>query len=150
MTCSQSTTYYVSMIDKVATTPLDEWIEFLKTGSISSKATAAGLPEARERLRVDSLSQKDKQAYFRHLEAVRHMKSLFDTSHDEGYQDGLTEGRIEGRAEGRIEGRAEGRAEGEKEKTKEIALKLLALNTPMDIISQSTGLSIEEIKKINS
>lgn len=142
MTCSQSTTYYVSMIDKVATTPLDEWIEFLKTGSISSKATAAGLPEARERLRVDSLSQKDKQAYFRHLEAVRHMKSLFDTSHDEGYQDGLTEGRIEGRAERR--------AEGEKEKTKEIALKLLALNTPIDIISQSTGLSIEEIKKLNS
>lgn len=100
------------------------------------------MPEARERLRVDSLSQKDKQAYFRHLEAVRHMKSLFDTSHDEGYQDGLTEGRIEGRAERR--------AEGEKEKTKEIALKLLALNTPIDIISQSTGLSIEEIKKINS
>lgn len=141
--------YYILRVndfDKVATTPLDEWIEFLKTGSISSKATAAGLPEARERLRVDSLSQKDKHAYFRHLEAVRHMKSLFDTSHDEGYQDGLTEGRIEGRAERR----AEGRAEGEKEKTKEIALKLLALNTPMDIISQSTGLSIEEIKKINS
>ena len=141
--------YYILRVndfDKVATTPFDEWIEFLKTGSISSKATAAGLPEARERLRVDSLSQKDKQAYFRHLEAVRHMKSLFDTSHDEGYQDGLTEGRIEGRAERR----AEGRAEGEKEKTKEIALKLLALNTPMDIISQSTGLSIEEIKKINS
>ena len=141
--------YYILRVndfDKVATTPLDEWIEFLKTGSISSKATASGLPEARERLRVDSLSQKDKQAYFRHLEAVRHMKSLFDTSHDEGYQDGLTEGRIEGRAERR----AEGRAEGEKEKTKEIALKLLALNTPIDIISQSTGLSIEEIKKLNS
>lgn len=141
--------YYILRVndfDKVATTPLDEWIEFLKTGSISSKATAAGLPEAREHLRVDSLSQKDKQAYFRHLEAVRHMKSLFDTSHDEGYQDGLTEGRIEGRAERR----AEGRAEGKKEKTKEITLKLLALNTPIDIISQSTGLSIEEIKKLNS
>ena len=58
--------YYILRVndfDKVATTPLDEWIEFLKTGSISSKATAAGLPEARERLRVDSLSQKDKQAY---------------------------------------------------------------------------------------
>ena len=133
--------YYILRVndfDKVATTPLDEWIEFLKTGTISSKATAAGLPEARERLRVDSLSQKDKQAYFHHLEAVRHMKSLFETSHDEGYQDGLTEGRIEGRAE------------GEKEKTKEIALKLLSLNTPIDIISQSTGLSIEEIKKLNS
>lgn len=122
--------YYILRVNdynKVATTPLDEWMEFLKTGSISSKATAAGLPEARERLRVDSLSQKDKQAYFRHLESVRHMRSLFDTSHDEGYQDGLRKGI-----------------------TERIALKLLALNTPIDIISQSTGLSIEEIKKLNS
>ena len=131
--------YYILRVndfDKIATTPLDEWIEFLKTGSISSEATAAGLPEARERLRVDSLSQEDKQAYYRHLEAVRHMKSLFDTSRDEGFQDGL------------MEGRAEGRAEGEKEKALNIALKLLAFNTPIDIISQSTGLTVEEIKKL--
>ena len=117
----------VNDYNKVATTPLDEWMEFLKTGSISSKATAPGLPEARECLRVDSLSQKDKQAYFRNLESVRHMKSLFDTSRDEGYQDGLRKGI-----------------------TEKIALKLLALNTPIDIISQATGLSIEEIKKLNS
>lgn len=64
------------------------------------------------------------------------MKSLFDTSRDEGYQDGL------------MEGRAEGRAEGEKEKALNIALKLLAFNTPIDIISQSTGLTVEEIKKL--
>ena len=137
--------YYILRVndfDKVATTPLDEWIEFLKTGSISSKATAAGLPEARERLRVDSLSQKDKQAYYRHLEAVRHMKSLFDTSRDEGYQDGLTEGIIKGEAKGRAEGRVE--------EKKEIALNLLAYNTPIDIIAKSTGLSIEEIKKLKS
>ena len=51
---------------------------------------------------------------------------------------------------GIVKGRAEGRAEGEKEKAKEIALKLLALNTPIDIIFQSTGLSIEEIKKLKS
>lgn len=117
----------VNDYNKVATTPLDEWMEFLKTGSISSKATAPGLPEARECLRVDSLSQKDKQAYFRNLESVRHMKSLFDTSRDEGYQNGLRKGI-----------------------TEKIALKLLALNTPIDIISQATGLSIEEIKKLNS
>ena len=51
---------------------------------------------------------------------------------------------------GEAKGRAEGRAEGKKEKAKEIALKLLALNTPIDIIFQSTGLSIEEIKKVKS
>ena len=51
---------------------------------------------------------------------------------------------------GIIKGEAKGRAEGKKEKAKEIALKLLALNTPIDIIFQSTGLSIEEIKKLKS
>ena len=122
--------YYILRVydfNKVATTPLDEWMEFLKTGSISSKATASGLPEARECLRVESLSQEDRHTYFRNLESVRHMRSLFDTSRDEGYQDGLRKGI-----------------------TERIALKLLALNTPIDIISQSTGLSIEEIKKLNS
>lgn len=49
-----------------------------------------------------------------------------------------------------IKGEAKGRAEGKKEKAEEIALKLLALNTPIDIIFQSTGLSIEEIKKLKS
>ena len=51
---------------------------------------------------------------------------------------------------GIIKGEAKGRAEGEKEKAKEIALKLLSLNTPIDIIFQSTGLPIEEIKKLKS
>ena len=117
----------VNDYNKVATTTLDEWMEFLKTGSISSKVTAPGLPEARECLRVESLSQEDRRTYFRNLESVRHMRSLFDTSRDEGYQDGLRKGI-----------------------TERIALNLLALNTPIDIISKSTGLSIEEIKKLNS
>ena len=50
--------YYVLRVndfDKVAKTPLDEWIKFLKTGEIDGTATAKGLPEARERLRVDAM-----------------------------------------------------------------------------------------------
>lgn len=157
--------YYILRVndfDKIATTPLDEWIEFLKTGYIKSNATAAGLPEARERLRVDALSKEEKQSYYRHLDAVRHMKSLFDTSRDEGYQEGMAEGYQEGMAEGLEKGikkgiekgiekgREKGRVEGEKEKAKEIALNLLSFNTPTDIISQSTGLSIEEIENLKS
>ena len=66
------------------------------------------------------------------------------------YKHAEEKGIIKGEAKGRTEGRTEGRAEGKKEKAKEIALKLLALNTPIDIIFQSTGLSIEEIKKLKS
>ena len=35
-----------------------------------------------------------------------------------------------------------------KKKSKEIALNLLTYNTPIDVIAKSTGLSIEEIKKL--
>jgi predicted transposase/invertase (TIGR01784 family) len=41
-----------------------------------------------------------------------------------------------------------GYEEGKKRVSKKIALKLLAYNTPIDVIAKSTGLSIEEIKKL--
>ena len=163
--------YYILRVndfDKVATTPLDEWIEFLKTGQISDKATAEGLAEARECLRVDSLSDQDKRAYVRHMESIRHMKSIFDTSHYEGYEEGIEEGRAEGRAQGIAEGRAEGRAqgiaegraegkaqgiaegraEGELEKSLEIARNLLSLGIPVSQVLKATGLTREQINKI--
>lgn len=128
--------YYVLRVndfDKVATTPLDEWIEFLKTGNISAKAKAAGLPEARERLRVDALSDKDKQAYYRHMESVRHMKSLFDTSRDEGNEEGMDKGLAKGLAKGRSE------------RAKEIAKQLKAMGLTTEQIAQATGLTLDEI-----
>ena len=41
-----------------------------------------------------------------------------------------------------------GYEEGKKRVSKKIALKLLAYNTPIDVIAKSTGLSIEGIKKL--
>ena len=164
--------YYVLRVndfDKVATTPLDEWIEFLKTGNISAEAKAAGLPEARERLRVDALSDNDKQAYYRHMESVRHMKSLFDTSRDEGYEEGMdmglaeglakglakglaeglakgrSEGLAKGRSEGLAKGRSEGLAEGRSERAKEIARQMKAMGLTTEQIAQATGITLDEI-----
>ncbi len=139
--------YYVLRVndfDDVATTPLDEWIEFLKTGRISAKAKAAGLPEARVCLRVDSLSESDRRSYYRHMESVEHMKSLFDTSRDEGYQ----EGRSEGRNEGLEEGRAEGRAEGRNEEKIENARRFLAMGLTPEQVAAGTQLSIDDVKRL--
>lgn len=136
--------YYVLRVndfDKVATTPLDEWIEFLKTGNISAKAKAAGLSEARERLRVDALSDKDRQAYYRHMESVRHMKSLFDTSRDEGYEEGMDKGL----AKGMDMGLAKGLVKGRSERAKEIAKQLKAMGLTTEQIAQATGLTLDEI-----
>ena len=129
--------YYVLRVndfDKVATTPLDEWMEFLKTGKIDDNAHAAGLPEARECLRVDSLSDSDRQAYYRHMESVRHMKSLFDTSHDEGYGEGLKRGRKEGLEQGLEKGR--------EQRELEIAQHLKAMGLSEEQILQATGIRL--------
>lgn len=143
--------YYVLRVndfDRVAKTPLDEWIKFLKTGEIDSSATAKGLPEARERLRIDSLPDAEKRAYIRDMEALRYQRSVIKTGWDEGHTEGLAEGRAEGRAEGLAQGKAEGRAEGEIQKAKEIAKTLKSMGVPMDTIVQSTQLSAEEIEQL--
>lgn len=135
--------YYILRVndfDKVATTPLDEWIEFLKTGRIKDNTQTAGLTEAREQLRVDSLPDRDRRVYDRYMESVRHMRSLFDTSHDDGY--------CEGRADGRIEGIIEGRAEGRTERSMEIARQLKTMGLSDSQIAQATGLSLSAISEI--
>ena len=66
--------YYVLRVDgfnQQAKTPLDEWIAFLKTGEIDQNSTAHGLQEARERLRIDQLNEKDRREYYADMEALR-------------------------------------------------------------------------------
>ena len=52
-------------------------------------------------------------------------------------------------AEGLAKGHAEGLAEGELKKSKEIATKLKSTGMPAEAISKMTGLSVDEINKIN-
>ena len=144
--------YYVLRVnefDELAKTPLDEWIYFLKTGEIDEHATAKGLPEAREKLRIDKLSPSEKGQYYALMEALRYQKSVIETGWIEGHADGRAEGRAEGIAEGKAEGRAEGRAEGIAEgqnlEKRQIAANLKKQGLPIEIIANCTGLSPEEI-----
>lgn len=61
---------------------------------------------------------------------------------------GIKEGMEKGMKKGIEKGIEKGIKEGEKKKGLEVAKKLLAYNTPLDIIANSTGLSFEEIKKL--
>ena len=129
--------YYVLRVndfDKVARTPLDEWVRFLKTGEIDATATAKGLPEARERLRVDSLSSAEKQAYTRDMEALRYQRSVIQTGWDDGHRAGHKEGVAEGRAE----------------EAHDIAKRLLGMGLSVDAVVQATRLSVEEINHLKN
>ena len=66
------------------------------------------------------------------------------TSLEEGLAKGLAKGRAEGREEGRVEGREEGRADAKQQ----IAINLLQLGTPCEIVAKATGLFLEEVIKL--
>ena len=67
---------------------------------------------------------------------------------EEGREEGLAEGRKEGIAEGRKEGLAEGRQEGLAEGRRQSAASLKELGVSPDIITEATGISLEEIEDL--
>ena len=132
--------------------PLEQWIYFLNTGEIPDDATAPGLIEARERLKLGELGKDELKAYYRHLDNVVILRDNINTERAEGRLEGRAEGRLEGREEGRIEGRAEGReegrAEGRVEEKRALARGFKAAGTPVEVIAQVTGLAVKEIEEL--
>lgn len=112
--------------------PLEQWIYFLNTGEIPEDATAPGLLEARTKLRLTTLSRDELRAYYRHLDNVVILRDNIKTE----------------REEGRAEGRAEGIEEGRAAERRAIALKMKAIQSPIELIEQVSGLSKEEIEQL--
>ena len=134
----------VNEFNKVAVTPLEEWIEYLKTGVIHPDTKAPGLEEARRKLVYYNMNKAEQLAYDEHINAIMIQNDVLSTAAMEGRQEGLAEGRQEGLAEGRQEGLAEGRME-EKQAN---ARRMKALNLPVETICQLTGLSAGEIENL--
>ena len=142
----------VNEFNKVAVTPLEEWIEYLKTGIIRPDTKAPGLEEARRKLIYYNMDRAEQLAYDEHINAVMIQNDVLSTAADEGREEGRQEGRQEGLAEGRQEGLAEGRqkglAEGRQEEKIENARTMKSLNIPSEVIHQVTGLSIKDIEEL--
>ncbi len=71
-----------------------------------------------------------------------------EIAHEEGLEEGLAKGRVKGRAEGLEEGLSKGREEGREERNLEVAINFLQLGTPCEIVAKATGLSMEEVLKL--
>lgn len=124
--------YYILKVNdfnKVAKSPLEEWIYYLNTGEIPSTATAPGLEEARERLKLDCMTKDELAAYYRHLDNVVILRSNIYTEREEG--------------------RLEGLAEGMKNANRKNALAMKRLGIDYAVISQVTGLTQEEIESLS-
>lgn len=118
----------VNEFDKVAVTPLDEWMRYLKDGIIAADTTAPGLGEAREKLKYYSMTDKERRAYDEHLNAIMIQNDVLNAA------------KLEGQMEGQMEGRMEERLSN--------ARNLKKMGVSPEIIAQATGLSMEEVAKL--
>lgn len=114
----------VNEFNQVAVTPLEEWIEYLKDGTIRPETTVPGLREAREKLLYYNMNDEERRAYDEHLSNIMIQNDAIDGA------------------------KLEGRMEGELQKQKEIASNMKKLGLDILLISKATGLTVEEIGKL--
>lgn len=126
----------VNEFDKVAVTPLEEWVAYLKSGVIKENTTAPGLQEARKKLQYYSMTDAERYAYDEHLNAVMIQNDVLGNAREEGL--------AEGRAEGLTQGRAEGRAEAKND----IVKSMLSNGLSVEQAAKYSGLTVEEVESI--
>ena len=122
----------VNEFDKVAVTPMEEWMRYLKSGVIRPNTTAPGLEEAREKLKYYSMTPQERMAYDEHLTAVMIQNDVIDSA----------------KLEGRMEGRMEGKIEGMEEERLSNARKMKDKGLDCTMIADITGLSIDRITNL--
>lgn len=111
----------VNEFNKVAKTPLEEWIDYLKSGHIKEDTTAPGLQEARQKLQYLKMDKAERKAYDRHIDNIMVQNDVLDTA------------------------KMEGRAEGLQDAKKTVARNLKAMGMDIEAIAKATGLGTEEI-----
>ena len=109
---------------------LTKWIDFLTNPIILDKNTIEDKDIEKARKTLEYISTDDNERTI--LDAIQKSRNDF-------YNDMTA---------AREEGKEEGLKEGEKNKSIEIAKNMLKLNIDINIISQSTGLSVKEIEEL--
>lgn len=138
----------VNEFDKVAVTPLEEWVAYLKSGVIKENTTAPGLQEARKKLQYYSMTDAERYAYDEHLNAVMIQNDVLGNAREEGLAEGRAEGLTQGLTQGRAEGLTQGRAEGRAEAKKDIVKSMLSNGLSVEQAAKYSGLTVEEVESI--
>ena len=127
--------YYIIRVNEfndVATTPIEEWLDYLKNNHIKDNTSTPGLQEARKKLLYMTMSDSDRRAYDAHMDDIMVQNDVLDTA----------------KMEGRAEGRAEGLEEGVQKKALEVAKNLKSMGLSTQDIQRVTGLSKDEIESL--
>ena len=120
----------VPMFDDVINAEIDEWLYVMKHSDTKKDFKSPYMNKVAERLAVIKMSAAERNEYIHYQKQSVHSQDVLHAA--------------------TAKGKAEGKAEGESNKAIEIAKNLLRQNIDIQIISTSTGLSINEIKQLKS
>jgi predicted transposase/invertase (TIGR01784 family) len=123
----------VNKFDNSTKDSLDEWIYFLKNSEIKDSFAAKGLPEAKERLREETLDLAESQAYKKYLKDKQYEISILETT----------------KIAADLEGWKRGRQEGRREEQLNIARAMRVAGSTLDFIVQVTGLSLADLETLD-
>ncbi|MBF0452755.1 MAG: PD-(D/E)XK nuclease family transposase [Candidatus Magnetomorum sp.] len=122
--------YYLIHVEKFKdqiNSDIDEWIYMLKNEEIPDSFKSRHIDKARQKLKVQTMSDAERKSYERYLINFAIEKDMIDTARDEG--------EIKGRKEGEIKGRKVGLQQGEiKGEIKTYQHLLKNQNLPDDMI----------------
>lgn len=149
------TTYYllkVNNFDNVAKDELDEWIYFLKNSEIKEEFKAKGLAEAKEKMRVDSMSAEERERYERYVKSDRirmgELESIVADALEEGMKKAVEAFTIQIEEAKAREEEAKVREEEAKKALKTIILNLKKSGMDLNGIAVIVGKSVDEINSI--
>ncbi|WP_410542463.1 Rpn family recombination-promoting nuclease/putative transposase [Wolbachia endosymbiont of Tetranychus urticae] len=138
---------------------VEKWVYFFRYADETSEEELERIigsdliiKRAYEELNRFNWSEKEFIAYEQEIKRIRDEQAVLaqklDDAKHEGRQEGRQEGIQIGEERGIQIGEERGREEGEMKAKIAVAQNLLKAGVSVDIISQSTGLSIDEIKKL--
>ena len=137
---------------KNQTGELDPWLEFFINPygkEVQNMArTRAELEEAVRQLRLLNADEEVQQLADAEDWARYDYNSAMSEMMEKGMEKGLEAGRAEGQAKGRAEGLAEGLSKGQAKGKAELVKKMLEKKMDINLISELTGLTKEEIEKL--
>ncbi len=132
----------VPLFDDRLEKEIDDWLYVMKHNDVPEHFHSPYMEKVKEKLNVLKMTVGERNSYFAYKKHVFTDIDVMSTAREEGLKEGM--------AQGIAKGIAKGIAEGEKAKALEVARKMLSKDGDANMISEFTGLSIEEIRNLNA
>ena len=150
--------YYLIRVDhfeEIIGSPIDEWIYMFKNSEIKDNFKSKGMNSVKERLSYIKMTPQERRRYDNYLINLARELNIIETAEQDGYIKAMkeTQEKLEKALQEKKKAiQREEKAQREREKAQEqvysLVKLLLSMNTPIEIISEKTKLSIEAIEKI--